>query len=275
MTVGKIRSAPPAFKRLLSTGDWHVGHHFGLTPPHAWESSDPRYPRRAKRRAFQRALWGFFSDAIEPLRPIHTLTLGGDTIEGKGIRSGSRELLTADRNEQVELAAAIVDFIAPKRVRVVYGTAYHTGADEDFEDQLVDKIRSTRSVVVGGHGFYEVNGCIIDDKHHTSSSSSPSGRFTALASDQEWNELWAGRGRQPKANIILRHHVHYFAYCGAQGWIAMTVPPLCYGSIFGIRKCRAWVDVGLVHFDIFKDGSFAWAPTLADFPLLKASVESL
>lgn len=270
-----MTNKPRPFHRLLPTGDWHVGHHFGLTPPVAWESADPRYPRRAKRRAFQKALWGAFDAAIAPLRPVGTLLLGGDCIEGKGERSGSRELLTPDRNEQIELAAAIVDFIKPRKVRVVYGTAYHTGRDEDFEDQLVDRIKCTRNVAIGGHGFYEVNGCTIDDKHFTRGSDSPRGRFAGLAGDQEWNELWAGRGRQPKANIILRHHVHFFAYCGGERWLAATVPAFCYGSAFGIRICRGWVDVGLLHFDIFKDGSFAWAPTLADFPLLKARVESL
>jgi hypothetical protein len=265
----------PEFKRLVGTGDWHVGHHFGLTPPFAWESMDPRYPKRAKRGAFQRALWEAFDAAIAPLRPIHTLALGGDAVDGKGERSGSRELLTPDRNEQMDMAAAIVDFIAPKQVRFVYGTPYHTGKEEDFEDQFPGKIKCTKDVIGGGHGFYNVNGCTVDDKHFTRGSDSPRGRFTGLAGDQEWNELWAARGRQPKANLLRRPHVHFFAYCGGQGWIAATVPPWCYGSAFGIRICRGWVDIGLLRFDIYKDGSFTWAPTLADFPALKASVESL
>lgn len=271
-----IEPPPREFKRLLATGDWHVGHHFGLTPPVAWESQDPSNPRRSKRANFQRALWGFLDEAVEPLRPIDILELGGDAIDGKGERSGGVEQITTNRNEQAELAAAIVDFIAPAKVRIVYGTRYHTGKDEDFEDQLVDKITCTRDVTIQGHGFYDVNGCIIDSKHKLGSSGIPHGRHTALARARLWNVLWnQEHGRQPLANILLRHHVHYHTYAGGRGWLATSVPPLCYGTAYGIRECEALVDVGMIKIDIYKNGSYTWQPIFANFPELKASVESL
>lgn len=264
-------------KRVLLIGDLHCGHHLGLTPPDWWYPPGSSNPRIAKIARFQRELWRFAVDAVKDLRPIDILEVGGDAIDGKGERSGGVELVTSDRVEQCEMAAAFVNLVGAPQVRLVYGTRYHVGRDEDFEQVLVDRISAPAgNVKIQGHGFYNVNGCIIDSKHKVGSSSVPHGRMTSLARARLWNQVWSlEHERQPAANIIVRHHVHYFNFCGGRDWVAMTVPALCYGTSFGIRECDGTVDIGMIVLDIDANGGWSWRPILAKFNAMKAHVESL
>jgi hypothetical protein len=264
---------PRPFKRLLLTGDYHAGHHFGLTPPGWWEAESGVLPEIAKRGKFQRALWGFATEAVERLQPIDILEVGGDAIDGKGDKSGGIELRTSDRLEQGDMAAEFINFVGAPKVRMVYGTRYHVGQKEDLEKAIVKNIHA--DTTIQGHGFFDINHCIVDVKHKVGSSTVPYGRMTALAKAHLWNLLWAERKRQPKANIIARHHVHYHVFCGESGWLAFTIPPLCYGSAFGIRECESLVDIGMVYTDIYEDGGWTWNSILADFPGMEAAVESL
>ena len=275
-TGGDLMGADPSprgFKRLLLCGDFHSGHHFGLTPPEWWEGQHGVLPRLAKIGKFQRALWGFATEAVERLQPVDIVIVGGDAIDGKGDKSGGVELRTTDRLEQGEMAAEFINFIDAPQVRMVFGTRYHTGKDEDFEQAMIGHIRA--NTTIQGHGFFNINNCALDVKHKIGGSTIPHGRMTSLARARLWNMLWSERKRQPKANIIARHHVHYHVFCGDGNWLAFTVPPLCYGSAFGIRECEGTVDIGMIVVDIFNDGRYTWHSILADFPEMEAPVEYL
>jgi hypothetical protein len=263
----------PHRKRIVAISDLHCGHEFGLTPP-AWQYKSDGHPRISKAAAFQRALWDFAVDALENLKPIDTLVVNGDAIDGKGDKSGGIEQITTDRLEQGEMAAEFINLAEAKQVRLLYGTRYHVGRDEDFEQTLVDKINA-KDVNIQGHGFFDVNGCVLDVKHKVGGSSIPHGRHTAISRAHLWNLLWAEHGRQPKANIILRGHNHYFCYAGGADWLAVNLPALSYGTSYGIRECDGIVDVGMVAIDIDRVGGWKWQPVLAEFKQLKAAVECL
>lgn len=261
-------------RRVVTISDLHCGHEFGLTPP-AWQYKIDGHPRIAKAAKFQRALWNFATDALDNLKPIDVLIVNGDAIDGKGEKSGGIEQITTDRLEQCEMAAEFINYAEAKQVRLLHGTRYHVGRDEDFEMALVDKI-NCKDTTVQGHGFFDINGCIFDVKHKVGSSSIPHGRMTALARAHLWNQIWAAeRERQPMANIIQRAHVHYFAYAGGRDWVAMTSPALSYGTSYGIRECEGQVDVGLLVVEIDKHGGWKWEPILAEFKQMAAAVESL
>jgi hypothetical protein len=133
-----------------------------------------------------------------------------------------------------------------------------------------------QNVEIGGHDFFEINGCTIDAKHRVTSSSIPHGRFTALARARLWNIVWFSENeRQPKADIVIRSHVHYFCYCGSSSWFALTTPALCYNSSFGIRECEGLVDIGLLCFDFDEEGRFTWKIDMANFKDMKVAAESL
>ncbi len=261
-------------KRVVNIADLHCGHEFGLTPP-AWQYKVDGHPRIAKAGKFQRALWGFGTESLDDLKPIDVLIVNGDAIDGKGDKSGGIEQITTDRLEQCEMAAEFINYAEAKQVRILHGTRYHVGRDEDFEAALVDKI-TCKDTTVQGHGFFDINGCIFDVKHKIGSSTIPHGRHTAIGKAHLWNIVWnVEHERQPKANVIIRSHVHYFSYAGGRDWVGMTSPALSYGTSYGIRECEGVVDIGLLVFDVDKHGGWRWEPILAEFKQMQAVVESL
>ena len=247
-------------KRVVIAADYHCGHIAGLTPP-AWQMSAERVRKAHLPRhvhTTQERLYNAYRAALKSLQPIHCFVLNGDAIEGKGERSGGTELITSDRGEQIKIAAYLVKVACAARNVLVYGTAYHTGGQEDWESILADK-ETGFEASIGSHEWLDVNGLVFDIKHHIGGSSVPHGRGTALARDRLWNLLWAERGLQPRANVIIRAHVHYHAYIGEKNWVAMTCPALqAAATKYGARRCSGTVDVGLLVFDVVDKENWTW-----------------
>ena len=256
-------------KRMVVVSDFHAGHEYGLCPP-----CSHRRAASSKTGEFEESLWLFYAKAIDQLKPIDILLVNGDCIEGKGESSGGVELLTTDRHDQAEIAAEAIRYTEAEAVRIMYGTRRHVGKEEDFESVIIDKLKS-KNAKIQGHGFFDVNGRKVDVKHKVSGSTIPHGRMTPLAKAVLWNKQWSSEGRQPKGEIFIRSHVHYFAYCGGIGWIAMSTPALTYNSHFGVRECEGLVDVGIVAFDFNEKGDYTWWPIPAEFAELKVKPESL
>jgi hypothetical protein len=161
---------------------------------------------------------------------------------------------------QVEMAFDALSIINAKEIHISYGTGYHTGNEEDFEKILARRLKAT----IRSQEWIDVNGCVFDVKHHVGSSGIPHGRHTATAKEHLWNQLWAERELQPKSNVILRSHVHYYGHCGGTDWLAMTLPALQgMGSKYGARRCSGLVDFGMVEFDVNTKGEWSWTPHLA------------
>jgi len=250
-------------KRILIIADKHCGHRTGLTPP-AWQEKlvkDGSSTKHNKWAILQRELWQKYVNLLSKHAPYDLAIDMGDQIDGNGWRSGGTELITTDRDEQVNMAVECCDTVrlyANKGFKWygVFGTAYHTGEQEDWENRVAKDAGFEK---IGSHEWLDVNGCIIDCKHHCGSSSVPHGRFTQPAKEKLWNVLWAERGLVPSANIILRAHVHYATYCGSPGWVAMTLPALQgMGSRYGSRRCSGTVDWGITVIDVESNGSFDW-----------------
>jgi hypothetical protein len=240
-------------KRVLALGDLHCGARTGLTPPEWWESEHTETGR------VQRETWGWFERQVRYLGPFDALLVGGDSLDGTGRKSGGTELLTTDRVEQCRIAAACIRAIPCQgKTVIVHGTPYHTGQDEDWEEVLAEMVGAS---AVGGHEWVDVNGTTFDLKHKVGSSQVPWGRHTAVARERVQNILWNSIDGAPRADVILRWHVHYFAYCGGPGWLAMTMPALqAPGSKFGVRQCSGIIDYGFITFDVEDNGSYTWTP---------------
>jgi len=259
-------------KRMVVVSDFHSGHEYGLCPPCAHRRSES-----SKQGKFEDALWKFYAKAIDSLKPIDILIVNGDCIEGKGESSGGVELLTPDRHDQAQIAADAIAYAEARTIRILYGTRRHVGKDEDFESVVVDKLKALKAkdAKIQGHAFFRVNGCGVDVKHKVTSSAIPHGRHTAIAREHLWNVMWAEHERQPRADILVRSHVHYFDYCGGVNWLGITTPALTYNSHYGVRECSGIVDVGLLSFDFNDQGGYEWSPILATFPELRVRPESL
>jgi len=243
-------------KRIVIISDMHSGHVVGLTPPDFWQNeTGGTVPRQDKFARIQRESWEWYRSTIASLKPIDVLLVNGDCIDGRGERSGGTELLTSNRQSQVDMAVQCIKLAKASAVMMTYGTAYHTGQLEDWEDAIAERVDAS----IGSHEWPEVNGLVFDMKHHIGSSSIPHGRHTAIARDRLWNVLWAERERQPKARVIIRSHVHYFQAVQTADFLALTTPALqAAGTKYGGRRCSGTVDFGLIHFDVDEHGGYTW-----------------
>jgi len=226
--------------RTMVVADSHCGHVAGLTPPKWHQRFSEFYPQQVE-------MWDWYSSKCKELKPDTVLALG-DLIDGKGKLSGGTEQITTSIKEQLKMAECCIQEADANEVIGVYGTPYHVGMDEDYESFI-------KNVKMTGHDFPLVHGIQFDIKHKIGVSSIPHGRYTALAKSRMWNQLWNDIEGQPKADIVIRAHTHYFEYCGNNRYLAMICPALSgWGSKFGVRQCEGIVNTGLIWFDIY-DGT--------------------
>jgi len=249
-------------KRVLVISDLHCGHLVGLTPP-GWQlKSNSESKHIAKYGKIQNVLWNKYRKMVQSLKPIDILIVNGDAIDGKGKKSGSTEQITSDRNEQANMAVRCIQEVAAPKIYLTYGTGYHTGDDEDFEDGIVKSVKkmgTTKECCIKDHPTINVNGLIFDCKHHVGGSQIPHGRFTAAARERLWNVMWAEKKQRPKADVIIRSHVHYFAAAVMSNFLAMTTPSLQgLGTKYGARRVSGTVDFGVVHFDVKSKEDYQW-----------------
>jgi hypothetical protein len=203
------------------------------------------------------------------LQPIDTLIVNGDAIDGKGERSGATELLTADRRTQVEIAARAIKQAKASKTYIIKGTPYHAGKEEDWEEVLGCKVGAAH---VGAHEWIGAEGVTLDCKHKVSGSIIPHGRFTGPARAALWNALWAEREMQPRANIIVRSHVHYHTYCGTPDYLIITTPALQVWTKFGSLECEGTNDIGMIQIDLLGEGKYSWKSHLLDMRFAKAQI---
>lgn len=245
------------FKRVVVIADLHCGHRVGLTHPD-FNVAPPRGSKRWPLYVLRRRLWKFYAEAIGSLKPIDALIVNGDAVDGKGQKSGSTELITADRDEQAEMAAAAILHAEAGLVVMSYGTPYHTGASEDWENAVAKEVSAAK---IGGHDWLDVNGLVFDYRHYVGRSIIPHGRHTSVSRERLWNLLWAEWDEYPKAQVFLRSHVHYFNFCGGYKWLALTTPALQGPKTkFGTRQSTGTVDFGIVSFDVVDREEWTWRP---------------
>jgi len=250
-------------RRVLVISDLHCGHAVGLTPPE-WQT-DSRFAE------MQDIYWSFYRDEIKKLGKIDTVLALGDCLDGAGDRSGSSELTVRDQVAQANMAADCINHIKAENVVIVRGTPYHVSSEKgtDFEDLVAERTGAT----IGGHEWVEIDGVVFDIKHKVGSSTIPHGRHTAVAKENLWNILWSERGTNPRANVIIRGHVHYYSYCGGTDWLGMTMPALQgLGSKYGVTQCSGIVDFGFVHFDV-EDGRYSWEPHILEIKGYQESIK--
>ena len=243
--------------RLLVISDLHCGHEVGLTAP----SHDITKGRLARFSPMRKTIYKWAVKTIDSLRPIDVLLVNGDAIDGRGDKSGGLEQIELDMGEQVDMASQFIKLIKPRHTILSYGTSYHTGAYRDFENDIAKKVDAEK---IGSEDNIEILGNVINYRHHLGRSAIPHGRVTAVLRERLWNEEWAARGEYPRANIIIRSHVHYHYFGGNTDFLALTTPALQgYGTKYGTRRVSGTVDIGMVVFDVRGPKDYTWhAPIL-------------
>ena len=254
-------------KRILVISDLHCGSVVGLTPDD-YQTGDYA-PEQA-------ALWDTYCEMVDSFRnrlgDIDLLIVNGDCHDGKASRWGATDLITTKIHTQIEMAAVAIDYCDAKKIVMTYGTPYHTGAEEDWEAFLADKVGAE----IKNHAFIEVDGVNFSVKHKVGSSTIPHGRSTAVKREKLWDTLWSvEKNQNPISDILIRSHVHYFDYTGNNNYLALTTPALQgLGSKFGARMCSGIVDFGIVYFVVDK-GEYEWGWDIAQVEEQQDSVIKL
>jgi len=251
-------------KRIVVISDLHCGHLVGLTPP-PWQTT-----KRKKWAKIQEELYGEYKRMVTENYKPDVLIVNADCIDGRGEKSGGTELIVTDRLEQCEMATYAINEWAAEHIVMTYGTPYHTGTHEDFERVIADRVGADK---LGSHEWIEVNGVIFDIKHKTGSSTIPHGKGTPISKERLWNVIWAEHDEQPKSDVLIRSHVHYYYFTGERHWLGLTTPALQgQGSKFGARQCVGHVDFGIVTFSVAESGAYSWKPDIVVVNSQKAKI---
>lgn len=233
------------YRKILVLADLHCGCKSGLTPPE-WFCNESN----KKRREVQEELWNWFLNTLnKEIGYVDAVVVNGDAIDGRGVRSGGTELMTSDLFKQVKIAERCLKEVQADKYYFIQGTDYHVSNDgNDFEILLADKFNG----IIKDHLWLNVNGCTFDFKHKVASSSVFQGRVTPLLKEIQWNREWSKDGSAPRADILVRSHVHYHnMVTDNESYIAMTTPALQVADTkFGGRQCSGTVDLGMVLFEV-------------------------
>jgi len=264
-------------RKIVVLSDEHCGHIVGLTPP-SWQwagEGGTRY-KRAKFHRVQQEIWNRYYAYSKQIGPVDLVVHLGDMIDGKGERSGGAELLTGDRQDQVDMAVECARVWKTDQRRVILGTPYHSGACEEWEIEVARDLDCKWGI----HDFVEINGVVFDLKHHIGRSEVPHTRSTALAREAYWNLIWNVSEYAPRANWILRGHVHYSEWCGryvgSEAITAMTAPSLQgMGTRFGAKRMSGTVHWGLIYIEVTPAGRAEVEPIVTVIETQKTSPDRL
>jgi hypothetical protein len=262
-------------KRTLVLADLHCGHLVGLTPP-AWQTDSSESNGRTKRVKFaliQREAWQWYIKNVVANGPYDLVVINGDAIDGRGDRSGGCEQITTNRQEQVDMACYAIRqaLVGNPKLVMTYGTAYHTGDQEEWENDIAKELKAEK---IGAHEWVEIGGVMFDFKHFISGSQVPTTRGTGLKKAALWNILWADRDYAPRANVLVRSHVHYFnaAMDTIEPRLQLTTPALqAMGTRFGSRRCEGLVDFGFIVFETHRGEVTRFEPVMAKLKSQKAT----
>lgn len=246
-------------KTVVGIADLHCGHRVGLTPK--------RYQSALcgeKYRKVQIELWDEYERMVSEHHAPDVLIVNGDCVDGKGARSGASELVTADLNRQIEMAVECIEMWDAKSIVMTYGTPYHVSGYDDCEKIIARQVGAKE---IRSHLWLDIEGVIFDVRHKINSTSTVH-KGTPLTNQWLHNTVWSLHDEQPKADILLRGHVHNFFECRRRDWMGMTMPALQgQGSKFGARICDGHVDWGIVFFTVDK-GGYTWG---FDMPIVESA----
>jgi hypothetical protein len=240
-----------ATKKVVAIGDLHCGNRVGLT-----STMFQRILAGDKYAAIRQETWQEYTRMIDAQKPIDVLLVNGDAIDGTGHRQGGVDLIEPDRLKQCDMAVEAILYAEAKTVLMTKGTFYHTGQNLDFENIIAEKVKARK---ISAEETFKVNSTVFNAKHNVGRSVIFHGRATAVLREHINNLLWKEKGLfKEKADVIIRSHVHYFNFAGADGILVMTLPALSgLGSRYGARIPNETVDFGIVYFDV-GEGDYSW-----------------
>lgn len=230
-------TAEPAYDDLLVLGDTQCGSIYGLWPERFTLSDGATYGLNPG----QRYLWDCWNHLVYRIRTAKDLGLlnltgivfMGDAIDGRQRAQEATEAVTTRISDQAAAfvkCMEIVRSVAPNLpLYMIQGTEYH---DQKAGDAVEGVAAALGAVEYGGVGSgryshevldLDVGGVVINFAHHISALT---GFYRATAIDKEalWSAIAGKDGKTPRADMIVRAHVHYFIHVEHESKHALVVP---------------------------------------------------
>ena len=258
---------------MLACSDLHSGHVVGLTHPrYQYRTTDGKGDLHSALAAVQDQCWNAFDQMLDHVGKVDAVLFGGDSIDGKGARSGGTETIKGSMEDQANMAVAVFDHMRLKvfkrktKLIGVHGTPYHEANNgEDWGNIVAEHAEFD---AFSAQEFVDVDGCIFDIKHKVGGGSLPHTRGNAIKKSDLWNAAWAEDGVQPRANVILRGHVHHYSHADSlrnnKPTHMATMPALqAAGSKYGARQCDGTVHFGVILIEITDGIVSHWGPLTA------------
>lgn len=203
----------------LIISDTHCGSDCGLLPPLV-ELTDGQTIGHGTNKK-QKWLWESWSDMLERSLAVigdapFILTFGGDLIEG--IHHRSEEIVAAKIMEHLTIARTAMGELMQKasQVYIVRGTECHV---RDLETVFAQEFGVGKAKDIQQ---YEVNGCLVDARHHMSTTSRLHLEATALSVEMANVRSNILRVGHPMPKVFIRGHRHVTGdYCDGESLIVV------------------------------------------------------
>ena len=172
----------------------------------------------------QQGLNEIFGWCIDRVRywGVKNILFTGDLIQGKNLKDMARSLVTADLDEQQELAIRYLEPVCKgMTIYGVSGTGYHQSVDTEIEKKIIETL--------GGAFFNKMAWLKIPDSDRIINLSHASANATIYpfgAMEREAASMLraCGERKLPKPDIIIRGHRHLFAHLHTTAYHFILVP---------------------------------------------------
>lgn len=206
-------------KKIAIVSDIHAGSIFGMLPP-AFINSEDKVVEQNVGQAHLWKCWENFAGEVKTLQP-DVIVVNGDVIDGQQRKSIGVELslpMMSDQEEAAIQTLRVLRNAAPNAEWFfVQGTEYHDLTAAHGLESVASRMEG-RTYSGLGTGRYskeildlEIEGVIINIAHHIDGTG---GIYRATAADREgiWSALAGKEGKSPKADVVIRSHVHSFVH---------------------------------------------------------------
>jgi hypothetical protein len=247
-------------KRGVALSDLHFGSSTGLLPKGFIDSNGAEVlPNIGQKYLWE--CWIDFNARVKQFKPDFVV-IDGDIVEGTQRKEGGAGLSL--RLMQDQKAAAVEGLQLLKKAAgcpfyFVQGTNYHVGTNGESEEDVAAMLDAKKYLSVGPGRFVrevlwlDIDGVVIEAAH---SISGASGFYRATQVDKEmqWSAMSAKDSSKgiPKADILIRAHVHNFIYVEHASKQGFTLPCWQLQNTYARNKSvhRFHPDLGGIFMEI-------------------------
>jgi predicted phosphodiesterase len=213
-------SDTPIKRCFALIGDMHFGSIYAPMKPFKTQDGRTIYPSLEQEKLNHAFDW---CAKIMRYWHVDTILFTGDLIQGKNVKDVSRCLVTADLDEQQQIA---IDYLKPickkRRIYGVSGTGYHQSVDTEIEQDIITELDGT---FLSKMAWLTIphSKRIINLSH--ASLKSTVYPMSAMEREATFMLRSYGEGKLPfKPDIIIRGHRHIFGHLHTSAYHFILVP---------------------------------------------------